>query len=145
MTSETSTDFNALRRQAELYGLSGRELLDRPDAELAGICNGIGAQWMDGVSVCGVTLTDFFNSLWPNWIVCSAIHDVRYSAGGDEKARERADEEFRDNCIRVVSAQYGILDIRRWRGWWEARAAYKALRRFGKKAFHFRGEGQADD
>jgi hypothetical protein len=136
MTRESRIAFNALRRQAELYGLSGRELLHRPDAELAATCNGLGAQWMDGVSVCGVTLSDFFNSLWPNWIVCGAIHDVRYHLGGTEADRKRADEEFRDNCRKVVAAQYNLFDIRRWRGWWEARAAYKALRRFGKKAFN---------
>ena len=139
----TGLDFTVLRSQAELYGLSGRELLDRPDGELAAVCNGIGAKWMDGLSVCGVTFSDFLNRCWPNWVMCSAIHDVRYHLGGTEAMRQAADEEFRDNCNRVNAAQYGVLDIRRWRGWWEARAAYKVLRKFGKRAFASDGEAES--
>lgn len=136
----TVLNFTTLRQQAELYHLSGRELLDRPDEELAAICNGIGAQWCDRLAVCGVTFSDFLNSFWPNWVVCSAIHDVRYHLGGTKAMRKSADEEFRDNCNRVTSAQYGALDIRRWRGWWEARAAYKVLRKFGGKAYNTQSE-----
>ena len=136
----TDLDFNVLRRQADLYGLSGRELLDRPDEELRAICNGIGAQWMDRLSICGTTFSEFLNRLWPNWVVCACIHDVRYHLGGTEAMRKAADEEFRDNCRRVVAAQYGVLDLRRWRGWLEARAAYKALRKFGGKAFNCKEE-----
>jgi hypothetical protein len=140
----TDLNFNFLRRQAELYGLSGRELLDRPDEELAAICNGIGAQWMDKLSIGGKTFSDFLNDLWPNWVVCACIHDVRYHLGGTEAMRKAADEEFRDNCRRVIAAQYGAFDIRRWRGWWEARAAFKVLRKFGEKAFNTKVEASND-
>lgn len=132
----TTLDFNKIRNQAELYALDGRELLDRPDEQLREICNGIGAQWMDKLSIGGKTFSDFLNELWPNWVVCACIHDVRYWLGGTEAMRKAADKEFRDNCRKVVAAQYDLFDIRRWRGWWEARAAYNVLRKFGGKAFN---------
>ncbi len=135
-------DFSAIRNQAEIYGLAGRELLEeRTDEELASICNGIGAQWLDRIQIHGVSLSDYLNSLWPNWVVCACIHDVRYWLGGTDKDRKKADKEMRDNCIAVIYAQYGIFDVRRWRGWLEARAIYKVLREFGKKAFNHTKEG----
>ena len=129
-------NFTAIRNQAEIYGLSGRGLLEnRTDEELSEVCNGIGAQWLDKISVKGMSLSDFLNNLWPNWVVCACIHDIRYHLGGTEAMRKAADEEMRDNCRRVTAAQYGVLDIRRWRGYLEARAVYKVLRKFGKRAW----------
>lgn len=134
----TTLNFAKLRNQAELYNLSGKELLDeRTDEELAAICNGIGAQWMDKLTINGRTLSDFLNDLWPNWIVCACIHDIRYAIGGEEKDRKKADWEMRDNCNTVTFAQYDVFDLRRWRGWWEARGVYRVLRECGKKAFNF--------
>ena len=130
-------DFATIRNQAELYKLSGRELLmERSDDELSAICNGIGAQWTDGLSINGTTFSDFLNRLWPNWIVAACIHDVRYHLGGTEKDRQKADQEMRDNCNTVTFAQYSVFDVRRWRGWLEARTVYKVLRKFGAKAFN---------
>ena len=134
----TRINFQAIRNQAEIYGLSGRELLEeRTDEELAKVCNGIGAQWLDKIKIHGVSMSDYLNSLWPNWVVCACIHDIRYGIGGTEKDRKKADKEMRDNCIAVVFAQYCVIDIRRWRGWLEARGIYKVLREFGEKAFNF--------
>ena len=137
----TEMNFTSIRQQAEIYNLSGKELLEeRTDEELAAVCNGIGAQWLDKVFIKGTTLSDFLNRLWPNWVVCACIHDIRYSIGGTDKDRKFADEEMFDNCSFVITAQYGFFDLRRWRGLLEARAVYKVLRKCGGKAFNKKEE-----
>ena len=132
-------DFKNLRSQAEQYGLSGRGLLEeRTNEELAAICNGIGAQWLDKLKIGNTTLSDYLNRLWPSWVVVACIHDIRYSLGGDENDRKAADLEFRDNCDRITSAKYSILNWRHWRDIWEARTVYRVLRAGGRPAFNYK-------
>ena len=136
-------DFQKIRAEAAQYKLSGRELLEeRTDEQLAEICNGIGAQWLDRLKIGGTTLSDYINRLWPSWVVVACIHDIRYSVGGTEADRKAADEEFRDNCDLITSAKYSILNWRHWRDIWEARTVYRVLRAGGKPAFNYKEEPQ---
>lgn len=64
-------------------------------------CNGVGADWMPRWTRILLTC------ILPRISVAAAIHDMDYWAGGDEKAREKADKRFRENALTIVRHYYG--------------------------------------
>lgn len=75
--------------------LSGVDLLfDR--VLVRRVCNGIGAAWMPD------WMRDVINSLIPELVPVSFIHDIRFEIGGPWWKRWAADFEFSCNGIRMA-------------------------------------------
>ena len=117
---------------AEYCRLSGRKLLlDRAAVKLE--CNGIGAEWMPASVRKGL------GKLHPSLVLAADIHDRRYAIGGTSSDREAADQEFRDNCIRIIKARYRWFDPRRLLLKRQAWRYYHLLRLFGSLAWNDTG------
>jgi len=105
-------------------------------AELTTLQNGVGPDcWPDLYRQVLDALTGFR--------AAADVHDPDYALGRTRQDRLAADRRFFWNCLRIVLADAGGLSGVLWRSnWWklllrvvEARALYRALRLFGKRAF----------
>ena len=115
---------------AELMGLEGYQLLDRPDCPE--ICNGIGADWFPA---------------WLRWLVtqthptvepASWVHDVEYLIGGGILDRFRADWRFLRNGFRAASFMHSWKSWRRYAAMASAVWLFCLLRLGGQAAFAWR-------
>lgn len=123
----TMEELHSKYEMAVNLGLSGAELLKDPRAQEA--CNGIGAEWMwDNLR----ELIGIFN---PTLTLAADIHDMRYELGGDEAAREFADDEFLANALACADAKYCWFNPLRYRVRKQARKFHLILRVFGKAAW----------
>lgn len=109
--------------------LEGAEALDGlSPADIYTMTNGVGAEWMDAFSFGGRTLSDVFNHRLAWAVPAAIVHDVKYTIGGTEEERRKADDEFLRNCLHLA-------------GWWrfwrraEARAMHRLCRAFGDMAW----------
>ncbi|MBO5309544.1 MAG: hypothetical protein J6C40_16230 [Lentisphaeria bacterium] len=117
---------------AEKYRLSGRHLLnDRAAVKLE--CNGIGAAWMPD------SLRKTIGALHPSLILAADIHDRRYSIGGTSSDREAADEEFKENCFRIITEKYRWYNPGRFFLKRQTLRFYNILRLFGSMAWNNAG------
>ena len=104
-----------LRETAERIELDGREILDRfSEEELLCIYNGIGPDrfpdWLRAI------VTEANGLFEP----AALIHDVRYYIGGDREDFTCANDEFRENCYKLVEAKYAWSDPRRYKWYFRA-------------------------
>lgn len=93
----TAKRFNEVKKTAKLLNLSGRELLELPEAMAE--CNGIGAKWMGFIA-------KLLTLLFPVFLAPSAVHDMRYFIGGTWQDREYADREFYINADISIRSKY---------------------------------------
>lgn len=114
-----------LHLKAIEYGLSGAELLRDTEA-VQKQCNGVGADWMPD------SLTVICTKMVPVMEVPAAIHDRRYSTGGD---RLNADTEFLANVLKVNEAMYSWWHPLRYINRKRADRYYTYLRAFGGRAW----------
>lgn len=134
-------DFQTVREQARAAGLSGAALLDEyTNEQLAEICNGIGAAWMDCLAFGGASLSDYLNAKYPEFIPAACIHDLRYHRGGDSEARKAADTEFLSNCLARANEAYAWYHSRRYLLWLAAWSMYRLVRAWGPLAFNLEEE-----
>jgi len=113
--------------------LPGGEILDRyTDAEIAAICNGVGAAWTDKVLP---KASSILNRALPWAIAPSIIHDLAYHEGiGGNKGREKADDNFLSGCFQQIELASDFP----WTRWWrqrKARALHSILRKYGQMAW----------
>ena len=91
--------------------LAGAEILDGfSELELARIYNGIGPDRLREI------VTEANGLFEP----AALIHDVRYHVGGTKRDFSAANDEFRENCYRLVDAAYSWWNPRRYK--WRFRA-----------------------
>ena len=126
-TRYSKTEIQDMHQTALRLGLSGAELLLKPEA--VKWCNGIGAQWMWAV------LRDFISDMNPALVIPSAIHDMRYELGGSEDDREFADNEWLANCLVCVNDRYGWYNPLRYHYRKQARKYHALLRISGGLAW----------
>ena len=113
--------------------LQGGDIVARyNDAEIAAICNGVGAVWMDRVAPHASAI---LNRCLP-WAVAPAIiHDLRYHEGaGGSRGRAHAHSAFLAGCRIMIDA----CSLWRLPRWWRRRKAdalYLILRRYGALAW----------
>lgn len=125
----TETDIKKLLgkiRDAELSAPA--EMLRATPAELVGVCNGIGAEWMSERSRAVLTKALKYCE------AAAAIHDFEYDA--QTSSQSDADERFLMNALREVRYTFPQWwNWRRWLGERAALAAYELLSRTGKVAW----------
>lgn len=120
--------------------LKGGDVLEQYGIKrVRSISNGIGAAWMDSLRIAGKTLSDFLNKKFPWAVPASVIHDVRYTVGGNEEDRREADEEFLSNLKDSIEDAW--YTGRYWEKRWKARAMYRLVRKFGRRAFTYTVDG----
>ena len=95
--------------------LIGKEILDDfTREELKAIYNGIGPDrfpdWLRAI------VTEANGLFEP----AALIHDVRYHVGGNKADFTAANDEFKENCYRLVDAAYSWWNPRRYK--WRFRA-----------------------
>lgn len=102
----TPLELSFYRDEAQRLQLKGWQILYQYTLdELSKICNGIGAKWMEWISVRGRTICDLINRDFPEFIPSSMIHDIKYYLGGSAAEREAADDQFYDNCMNSIDSE----------------------------------------
>lgn len=125
-------EIGKLREECERYGLSGRELFGKYDADsIRFVCNGIGPSWMPDV------LRSFVSTMNPSLEPVAAIHDMRYDIGGTEEDFLAANAEFEENGVRIAKAKFGWWNLRRYLVIAQAKKFRALCDKFGKPAFRF--------
>ena len=125
----TEPDIKKLLCKIRDAGLSApAKMLSAAPAELVGVCNGIGAEWMSERSRAVLTKALKYCE------GAAAIHDFEYDA--QTSSQPAADERFLLNALREVRYTFPQWwNWRRWLGERAALAAYEILSRTGKVAW----------
>ncbi len=122
------TEIITIARQTNLEGtdiLSGFTL-----QELTSIYNGLGPDrfpdWLREI------ITEASGLFEP----AALIHDVRYHVGGTKADFTAANDEFRENCYRLVDATYSWWNPRRYKWRFRAWRYARYCERFGWQGYN---------
>ena len=122
------TEARRLYEAARSLDLSGWNLLRDPEV-VSRECNGIGAEWMPA------SVTSLVTKLNAVMELPAAIHDRRYTIGGDRAARSAADFEFLTNTLKVIGTRYAWWNPMRYLMSRRAVRYYSYLQLFGDAAW----------
>ena len=122
-----------LYMEAREAGLSGAELLEDPQKVMRD-CNGIGAAWMPERMRKLATLLN------PVMEIPAAIHDRRYTIGGEAPGQRFADAEFWANTQTMIERRYAWWNPLRYVMRHRANLFYSLLRDFGSLAWKESGD-----
>lgn len=128
MSRYTFAQARHLYLMAREYNLSGWTLLRDPEV-IVKECNGIGAEWMPA------SVTSLVTKLNSVMELPAAIHDRRYTIGGDRAARNAADFEFLTNTLKVIETRYAWWNPMRYIMSRRAVRYYSYLQLFGDAAW----------
>ena len=101
-------------------------------------CNGVGAEWMEHVHLCGgrETMLQLANRVYGWAIPASVRHDVRYAVGGTSDMRRNDDKCFYEDCVYLANQSPWWSPLRYLRRH-QAKRMYVLLRAFGWLAYNF--------
>ena len=117
-----------LYEAARALDLSGWNLLRDPEVVVRE-CNGIGAEWMPA------SVTSLVTKLNSVMELPAAIHDRRYTIGGNQADRNTADLEFLTNTLKVIGTRYAWWNPMRYIMSRRAVRYYSYLQLFGDAAW----------
>ena len=122
------TEAHRLYEAARSLDLSGWNLLRDPEVVVRE-CNGIGAEWMPA------SVTSLVTKLNAVMELPAAIHDRRYTIGGNRADRNAADLEFLTNTLKVIGTRYAWWNPMRYIMSRRAVRYYSYLQLFGDAAW----------
>ena len=116
-------------------------------------CNGVGAEWMEHVRLCGgKTLLQLANEVYGWAIPASVRHDVRYAVGGTEEMRKNDDKCFLEDCLYLAGKLYAeehwynpMRYVRYVHRRAQARRMYVLLCVYGHRAYNYDNAADAED